>query len=440
MKRGSALLMALWIILTLSVIVLSFAFEAKLQGGINLYVEGKNRVKRLIPAGRLIGEVVLLGYSDASIIKRSPDETEADIAEKLEEDRFYLEKRDLKHGSGCKIGPILLDEDDPDSAIVKVEIKPSGSKVDDGININTLYDKGDPNFVDRWRIILESCGIPNVEAKDEDGHTVNLQSYIIACWQDFRDDDEAIYTLGDTQAFKGSQGAEDSEYEDYFEKHRKEIAEEDRFKPSNGEIADLRELSRVMCFRKFPALLTGGPLLGEKDGDTKMKRSRKRDKDEIIISPGIMNARILGVKGDGKLNVNTCSVAQLMTVPGIYDPDELDEGDQSESRRIAEAIVACRTKPPEDYDVPQDEEHMEKGWGYGEFTDDWWSDLTKRVYDETGLDVPTEAKDKLKAQPATEGEIFEMKITASLMGMEYSASCECYVKDGEVRYVSWEEN
>ena len=62
MKRGSALLMALWIILTLSVVVLSFSFEAKQQAGVNIYVQGKNRVKRLIESGQILGEVVLLGY------------------------------------------------------------------------------------------------------------------------------------------------------------------------------------------------------------------------------------------------------------------------------------------------------------------------------------------------------------------------------------------
>ena len=65
MRRGSALLMALWTIMVLSVIVISFAFEARLQGGINVYVQNKNRVKRLVESGRILGEAVLVGYNDA---------------------------------------------------------------------------------------------------------------------------------------------------------------------------------------------------------------------------------------------------------------------------------------------------------------------------------------------------------------------------------------
>ena len=47
-QRGSALLMALWIIAVLSVMVLSFAFEAHQQTGINVYVRERNRVNRLV--------------------------------------------------------------------------------------------------------------------------------------------------------------------------------------------------------------------------------------------------------------------------------------------------------------------------------------------------------------------------------------------------------
>ena len=46
-RRGSALLMALWIIAILAVMVLSFSFEAHQQAGINVYVRERNRVNRL---------------------------------------------------------------------------------------------------------------------------------------------------------------------------------------------------------------------------------------------------------------------------------------------------------------------------------------------------------------------------------------------------------
>ena len=91
MRRGSALLMALWTIMVLSVIVISFSFEARLQGGINVYVQNKNRVKRLVESGRILGEAVLLGYNDAKQWTEDEDEKEL-----LEGDRWFELKR-----NGC---------------------------------------------------------------------------------------------------------------------------------------------------------------------------------------------------------------------------------------------------------------------------------------------------------------------------------------------------
>ena len=122
-------------------------------------------------------------------------------------------------------------------------------------------------------------------------------------------------------------------------------------------------------------------------------------------------------------------------MPGIFDVDEIDEHDKSESLEIAQAIVNCRKIKPQDYDVPEDRTE----WGYGEFTSDWWSDLTQRVADEFDVEVPSDAKNYLTALPSEEGTLFKMKITAILMDMEYTAECECYVKDKKVRYVSWKE-
>ena len=104
-RRGSVLIMALWIIAILSVMVVSFAFEARQQAGIDVYVRERNRVSRLIDSGRVLGEVVLLGYKDApdpEIKSGAPDWDDA-----FEEDRWVVEKHDLKTDHKCKIGPIV---------------------------------------------------------------------------------------------------------------------------------------------------------------------------------------------------------------------------------------------------------------------------------------------------------------------------------------------
>lgn len=63
--RGSVLVMALWTIAVLSVMALSFAFEARQQAGVDVYIRERNRVNRLIEPGRILGEIVLLGFKDA---------------------------------------------------------------------------------------------------------------------------------------------------------------------------------------------------------------------------------------------------------------------------------------------------------------------------------------------------------------------------------------
>ena len=147
--------MALWIIAVLSVMVLSFSTEAHLQTGINVYVRERNRVNRLMDAGQVLGEVVLLGYEDAK--EWSADEDEEEL---LEDDRWYKEKRALKYESKCTIGPILLDEEDPDSGTVTIDIELANSGDKNGINVNELCSGGDQNYALRWQMILQGSGLP----------------------------------------------------------------------------------------------------------------------------------------------------------------------------------------------------------------------------------------------------------------------------------------
>ncbi len=413
MRRGSALLMALWTIMVLSVIVISFSFEARLQGGINVYVQNKNRVKRLVESGRILGEAVLLGYNDAKQWTEDEDEKEL-----LEGDRWYKEKRDLKYASKCIVGPILLDEDDPDSGTVEAEISISEHASEGGINVNKLFSE-DPNYITRWQIILDRLGVSREEDfRTEEGKTINLQHRVIACWNDYRDEDDVTTSIDGKEC-----GAENKEYEEWYDDHKKEVAEEDRFGPLNGEITDIKELSRVLCFREYPALLTGGVV------------NPYDDRKSQVTVKGLLNMKILSATGDGKINVNDCTVDQLLTVPGIYVEDEVDDDDKTESLEVAEAIVKCRSIKPQEYDVPED---GRTEWGYGEFTSDWWSDMCQRVSDEFDVEVDQAAQKYLTAAPI-ESTVFKMRITARLMDMSYTAECECYVKDKQVRYVSWKE-
>ena len=411
MKRGSALLMALWIIAVLSVMVLSFSTEAHLQTGINVYVRERNRVNRLMDAGQVLGEVVLLGYEDAK--EWSADE---DGEELLEDDRWYKEKRALKYESKCTIGPILLDEEDPDSGTVTIDIELANSGDKNGINVNELYSGGDQNYALRWQMILQGSGLPQeleVEMDDHEGGKKNLMNVLIASWNDWRDEDDAV-SMSPLEDGNGDDGAESDWYKEADE--HLDVAEEDRRRPRNGSIPDVQELSYVRGFRDFPSILTGGLLYPDREESADNPRLR-----------GIIG--VFGTAGGTKVNVNDCTVEQLLTIPGIYN--EEDTEDQMEAEEVARAIVETLKVMP-DYDVDE----TRSWWPYKD-----WQDLCTRVSDAADVEIGGEAQQYVCFKPESTS-IFKMKITGASMGMKREVNCECYVnsKDKKVRYIKWRED
>ena len=360
-RRGSALLMALWIIAILAVMVLSFSFEAHQQAGINVYVRERNRVNRLVEPGRIIGEIIMTGFSEAKEWSKDEDEKELD-----EEDRWYREKRALKFENCCKIGPILMDEEYPDSGTVTVEIELANSGAENGININELYSGGDQKYILRWQMILEHSGIPTdleVETKDADGtgsKRRNLMNHLIACWNDWRDDDDNVskgpITDDSDVKSESDDGAESAWYEEYDEtmekqahgREAREAAKEDRRRPRNGSIPDIKELGYIRGFRDFPSVLTGGLLY---DGTELEKEFEGKESVENPRLKGIAN--IFGTIGSSKLAITpSTTIDQLMTIPGIA-PEGDDDDDREDSRSLAQAILDALKTIPEDYDVDE---------------------------------------------------------------------------------------
>lgn len=403
MKRGSALLMALWIIAVLSVMVLSFANEAHLQTGINVYVRERNRVNRLVDAGQILAEVVIADFSKVS--EWAEDE---DIDKLLEDDRWLREKRQLKEGRPCVIGPILVDEENPDSGTVKVEIR-----ITRGLNINEMTPDGDTNWRLRWEMLLKSHGIPEdyeVEAYDGQHHSrgkYNLINLLIASFADWVDADDNPTSVDGEDC-----GAEAHWYEEEYEDSKVE----DEFKryPRNGPIPDIRELSYIRGFREFPVVLTGGVLNPEDD-----------PKDQIRVR-GI--ADMFNTLGSAKVYVNDCTRDELMTVPGIFD--EEDEEDLEKSSENIDAILNAKKEEP-DYDVDE----TQSWWQYKDF-----NDLQQRVSDYgTEGKVGTEANNYLLYKP-DDSTIFEITIECESMGMTRAVKAKAYLKDKDVRYVEWEED
>ena len=404
MRRASALLMALWVIAVLSIMVLSFAYEARQQTGINVYVRERNRVNRLVDAGRILAEVVIADYANAS--EWAEDE---DTDTLFEDDRWYKEKRALKSGRPCVIGPILVDEENPDSGTVKVDIR-----ITRGLNINELTPNGDQNWRLRWEMILKSHGIPEdyeVEAYDSQHHSrskFKLINLLIASFADWVDADDNATSMDDEDC-----GAESKWYEEEYEDNK--VDDEFKRYPRNGAIPDIKELSYIRGFRDFPVVLTGGTLNPEDD-----------PKDQIHVR-GI--ADMFNTLGSAKVYINDCTRDELMTVPGIFD--EEDEEDLEKSTENIDAILGAMSEEP-DYDVDESLEW----WQYKDF-----ADLQQRVLDYGGnnTQIGTEANNYLLFKP-DDTTIFEITIECESMGMSRSVKAKAYLKDKDVRYVEWEED
>ena len=106
-KGGSALVGAIWILAVLSVLIATYAVDAQLQTRINLYLQERVRVDHLTDAGIAIAEVIMLDYQNATVA----DDT--DYEQKLEDDRWYMEKVDLKDNRECSTGAVPVDALNP---------------------------------------------------------------------------------------------------------------------------------------------------------------------------------------------------------------------------------------------------------------------------------------------------------------------------------------
>ncbi len=408
-RRGSALVMAIWIIAILSVIVISFVYEARQQSGINLYVLSRNRVDRFVDAGRILAEVVLTSYSDA------PDWTEdQDTAKLLEDDRWVLEKQELKSASKCTMGPIVLDTENPEGGTVKVEISAVNAGDKGIIDINELCKAGDDTkYMERWWMLFRAHNIPEELSTQKDG-IIKLWNILIASWDDWRDEDDTVTAIDGEEC-----GAENKWYEDLEEKFVGTDEEKNELKrrPRQGRIPDVKELEYVRGFRDYPQVLTGGVI-----------NPWEREEDQITVK-GMLD--VFSVEGGKKINVNTCeNTAALVSIPGVYRNPEDDDA-LADAEEVAQAIIAARGIMPETYDV----DPLRTSWPFKDF-----SDLCNRVTQvNKDADISSEASEYLSFSIEKES-VFKVKITGESGGMTHTVEAECYIKDTSVRYIRWQED
>ena len=457
-RRGSVLIMALWIIAILAVMVVSFAFEARQQAGIDVYVRERNRVSRIIDSGRILGETVLLGYKDAPDPEIKSGEPDWDDA--FEEDRWVIEKYDLKTDHKCVIGPIRLDEENPDEAdedaptiTVELKFESATSKID----INSLTDEKGFEIL---KTVLRDSGIDDeLEVEIEDANRSgrkkhNLLNLLVASWKDWRDEDDTVsrgpFESGSDYDYnpQDDDGAEKSWYEERDEED--EIPVKDRRVPANGPIKKLEELSYIRGFRDFPSVLTGGRLYDGTEQDDRRGRRSKDEKDELENPQltGIMDN--FKVSGGMKLELNDeTREKDLRTILSpMYDPE--DTSATEDLNDLVQAILtALKTMPEDDDNVDE----TRTWWPFKDF-----SDLEKRVDDVGfGEKVPEDLKeyirwpgesaasssgksDKDKKGASEDVEKFSMTITGESLGMKYVVRARCVVENNKVKYIEWSEN
>ena len=398
-RTGSALVTVIWVVAVLSLIVMNFAAEAKLQSVVNRHTTERVRVNSLTDAGKVIAEVILTDYQNVS--EAPEDQSLDDMEEEFQEDRWIQEKRALKGSSSVDTGMIALDAKDPDSGTVSVHIEAKETK----LNINTLWSGGNQNWLEIWENILAACNVPE-----------EYWNELICSWNDWRDPDDALSQDLLDEYPRGDGG--EAEY--YKEELKSEdgTMEFEPCKPRNGEISDLKELAMLKGFREHPVVLTGGVINPE-----------DKEEDQITVK-SILD--YFDVIGTGKVNVNAASKEILLAIPGIADDLNSNSSSAADGEEIVQAIIDYRSElsaaEAKDTKFYKDED-------YGSFKD--FSDLQSRIQEKTGNDIGNEASNYLIYAPET---YFEITIVGASAGISHTVKAVAMVQDSKVRYIRWQED
>ena len=425
MRRGSALVGAIWMLATLSILIATYAVDAKMQTRINLYLQERVKVDHLTDAGLAIAEVILLDYENVQVPSSQDGgskgggttASESDVEEYLEKDRWYWEKVDLKDNRECSTGAVPVDALNPDGGTVTVKIKPIESKW----NINNLYPQGDSNYAKIWEAVLAASGVPE-----------DYWDSIVDSWCDWRDSDD-----GDTGEYGAETGTFYKEaYEDYVDGREEEKNKNYLPASRDGEILDLDDLMHIKGFNEYEddpisaqALLDGGVLnpLARKDDQIEVKGIRK----------------YFTVFGSGKVNANIADKDILMTVPGIWQPSSpgssnhsFNEDDVTNAMDIADAIVEIRASGNQRDNVGRSMDD-----DVGTFKN--WGDLQSRVQDAIGggTYIQQEAEQYLSYAP---DKFFEIAITGESLGITHTIKAVVMLQKNDdkhpLRYIRWQED
>ncbi len=248
-RGGSALIMVLWVIAMMSLLVVSFAFDAHLEGRIVSYARKRRKAEALAFSGMQVARMLL-----DKQLSVSGNESDEDVIE----DRWYKPALTLMRG-----GSVTLEEPLGEGTI-RLDIEPEQV----WRNVNRLT-------TDDWERLLQVVGLP--------------ESY----WPELID---SFFDWVDSDNIPRQDGAESSDYYETLDPP---------YKARNAAVETVRELLLVKGFKE--AILTGGVLNPDDpvehhivltngiqrllttygDGKVNVNAVRYSDRDVLLTLPGI---------------------------------------------------------------------------------------------------------------------------------------------------------
>ena len=199
-QRGSALIVALWVVLVLSLLIGGMAYEMHIEAGITSYARKRLKAQVAARGGVEYAKFLLSKSFEASAFEESDEEQEA----------FRILARNLGRGIGVSGAQVEMG-----ASTAAVDILPESGRR----NVNTLGDED-------WEELLDQAGVPE-----------ELWPDLIDCFMDFTDDNDEHRLNG-------------AEQDDAFYKGQ-------NYEPKNAPLDTVDELLLIKGFT--PEIVYGGP-------------------------------------------------------------------------------------------------------------------------------------------------------------------------------------